>query len=206
MRRGAADRATSYGGPNLNSPAGFSPKADAVPARTIIHIRVGVFHHRKPTRNSPRTVATKSGLFLILDFTHASQRPTSSTTTTTPTMLSTGKIFVMCIAAVALSSSVRAEREVAQTLIGGPGFVSVGVPGVASVGVGGLGVYGPGVYGPGVGVYGPGVGVYGPGYGYGYNGVAPAAAYPSTNGGGATATASASANANAYRKLRSEEE
>ncbi|KAE8877916.1 hypothetical protein PF005_g32233 [Phytophthora fragariae] len=115
-------------------------------------------------------------------------------------MFNNAKIFVLCVAAVALSSGVRAEQEVAQTLIGGPGLVGVGIPGVASVGVGGLGVYGPGVYGPGVygpGVYGPGV--YGPGVGY--NGAAPA--YPSANRG---ATASASATANAYRKLRSEEE
>ncbi|KAE8965032.1 hypothetical protein PR001_g28849 [Phytophthora rubi] len=120
-------------------------------------------------------------------------------------MFNNAKIFVLCIAAVALSSGVRAEQEVAQTLIGGPGLVGVGIPGVASVGVGGLGVYGPGVYGPGVygpGAYGPGVygpGVYGPGVGY--NGAAPA--YPSANRG---ASASASATANAYRKLRSEQE
>ncbi|KAE8877868.1 hypothetical protein PF003_g38002 [Phytophthora fragariae] len=115
-------------------------------------------------------------------------------------MLSNAKIFVLCIAAVALSSAVRAEQEVAQTLIGGPGLLGVGIPGIASVGVGGLGVYGPGVYGPGVygpGAYGPGV--YGPGVGY--NGAAPA--YPSANRG---ASASASATANAYRKLRSEQE
>ncbi|KAE8956501.1 hypothetical protein PR003_g32772 [Phytophthora rubi] len=100
-------------------------------------------------------------------------------------MFNNAKIFVLCVAAVALSSGVRRAR----------GLVGVGIPGVASVGVGGLGVYGPGVYGPGV--YGPGV--YGPGVGY--NGAAPA--YPSANRG---ATASASATANAYRKLRSEEE
>ncbi|KAE9264001.1 hypothetical protein PR003_g32954, partial [Phytophthora rubi] len=57
-------------------------------------------------------------------------------------MFNNAKIFVLCIAAVALSSGVRAEQEVAQTLIGGPGLVGVGIPGVASVGVGGLGVYG----------------------------------------------------------------
>ncbi|KAJ8523641.1 hypothetical protein ON010_g17477 [Phytophthora cinnamomi] len=111
----------------------------------------------------------------------------------------------MCIAAVALSSGVQAEKEVVETLIGGPG-VSVGVPGVASVGVG-PGVYGPGVVGPAVGVGVPGVVGVGVGPAVGYDGVsvgAPATVvnggYPSANGG-ATATATA----NAHRKLRSEQ-
>ncbi|EGZ04939.1 hypothetical protein PHYSODRAFT_342786 [Phytophthora sojae] len=82
----------------------------------------------------------------------------------TITMLSSTKIFFKCIAAVVLSTRVKAEVQVAQTLVGGP-FVGVGVPGVADIGVGGLGVYGPGV-----GVYGPGYGYDGYGYdGYGYN-------------------------------------
>ncbi|KAG6611731.1 Carbohydrate-binding protein [Phytophthora cinnamomi] len=62
------------------------------------------------------------------------------------------KILVLCVAAAAVSSGVRAEKEVAETFgllgvpgvgVGAPGYgygvgpgVSVGVPGLASVGVG----------------------------------------------------------------------
>ncbi|KAE8951153.1 hypothetical protein PR001_g33847, partial [Phytophthora rubi] len=123
-------------------------------------------------------------------------------------MVSSSNIFALCIATVALSSGVRAEQAVAQTLghiHGLHGLHGLGV-GVGGLGVYGPGVYGPGLYGPGVygGAYGPGVygpGVYGPGVGVGaapavaYNS-APAPAvqnsYPSTNGG-ATASASATA-------------
>ncbi|KAE9277309.1 hypothetical protein PF008_g28886 [Phytophthora fragariae] len=71
-------------------------------------------------------------------------------------MFNSGKIFSMCIVAVAISSEVRAEREVAETfgLLGlGLGHgVSVGVPGIASVNVGLPGaVGGPVVGGPVVG-------------------------------------------------------
>ncbi|KAE9277315.1 hypothetical protein PR003_g28824 [Phytophthora rubi] len=115
-------------------------------------------------------------------------------------MLNSAKIFAMCIAAVALSSGVLADKEAAQTLVGGPG-VSVGVPGIVNVGVG-PGAYGPGVVGPAVGVGVPGivnVGVGGHGVGgVGYNGgTVVNGGYPSANGG-----ASASATANANRKLR----
>ncbi|EEY54075.1 carbohydrate-binding protein, putative [Phytophthora infestans T30-4] len=87
-------------------------------------------------------------------------------------MFSNNKIIAMCIAAVALSSHVQAEKQVAETfgLLSVPG-VGVGVPGVASVGVGGPGYVGPGV---GVGVLGVasvGVGVGVPGVGVGVNGV-----------------------------------
>ncbi|EEY70297.1 uncharacterized protein PITG_19555 [Phytophthora infestans T30-4] len=94
-------------------------------------------------------------------------------------MFSNNKIFALCIAVVALSSHVQAEKQVAETfgLLGVPG-VGVGVPGVASVGVGGPGYVGPGVgvgvpgvasVGVGVGLNGVGVGV--PGVGVGVNGV-----------------------------------
>ena len=111
-----------------------------------------------------------------------------------PTMFSSSKIFTVCIAVVAFSSGVHAEKEVAQTL----GLVhhhglGVGVGGVG-VGVGGVGV------GVGAPYYVGGVGVGAPNYvGYGYPAGAP-------TGVSASATASASANAGAgaaYRKLRS---
>ena len=107
-------------------------------------------------------------------------------------MFSSSKIFTVCIAVVAFSSGVHAEKEVAQTL----GLVhhhglGVGVGGVG-VGVGGVGVGAP--------YYVGGVGVGAPNYvGYGYPAGAP-------TGVSASATASASANAGAgaaYRKLRS---
>ena len=102
--------------------------------------------------------------------------------------------MAVCIAVVAFSSGVHAEKEVAQTL----GLVhhhglGVGVGGVG-VGVGGVGV------GVGAPYYVGGVGVGAPNYvGYGYPAGAP-------TGVSASATASASANAGAgaaYRKLRS---
>ncbi|EGZ06646.1 hypothetical protein PHYSODRAFT_340864 [Phytophthora sojae] len=73
-------------------------------------------------------------------------------------MFSSGKIFAMCIAAVAVSSGVHAEREVAETfgLLGLGHGIGVGVPGVASVGVG-PGAYGPGVVSPGASVGVPGI-------------------------------------------------
>ncbi|KAI9987358.1 hypothetical protein PInf_023369 [Phytophthora infestans] len=86
-------------------------------------------------------------------------------------MFSNNKIFALCIAVVALSSHVQAEKQVAETfgLLGVPG-VGVGVPGVASVGVGvGVGVPGVASVGVGVGLNGVGVGV--PGVGVGVNGV-----------------------------------
>ncbi|EGZ06740.1 hypothetical protein PHYSODRAFT_251998 [Phytophthora sojae] len=126
-------------------------------------------------------------------------------------MFSNSKIFTVCVvAAVAISSGVSAEKEVAETFFSGPEGVGVGIPGVATVGVGGTGAYGPGVVSPGVSVGVPGVvGVGAPGV-VGYNGVnvgAPTTVvnngYPAqpSNGG---ATASATATANANRKLRSE--
>ncbi|KAI9991507.1 hypothetical protein PInf_019201 [Phytophthora infestans] len=87
-------------------------------------------------------------------------------------MFSNNKIFALCIAVVALSSHVQAEKQVAETfgLLGwvAPGYVGpgvgVGVPGVASVGVGvGVNGVGVGVPGVGVGVNGVGVGVNGVG-------------------------------------------
>ncbi|KAE8989749.1 hypothetical protein PR002_g21360 [Phytophthora rubi] len=71
-------------------------------------------------------------------------------------MVSSSNIFALCIATVALSSGVHAEKAVAET------YVHCG----HGVGVYGPGVYGAGVCGPGVYGYGPGVygtGVYGPG-------------------------------------------
>ncbi|GMF09149.1 unnamed protein product [Phytophthora lilii] len=93
-----------------------------------------------------------------------------------PTMFTTTKITTLCIAIVALSSGVHAEKEVAETfgLLGLPG-VGVGVPGVASVGVGAPGVVGPGVSVGVPGVASVGVGVPGvvgvSGVGVGVNGV-----------------------------------
>ena len=139
-----------------------------------------------------------------------------------PTMFSSSKIFTVCIAVVAFSSGVHAEKEVAQTL----GLVhhhglGVGVGGVG-VGVGGVGV---GVGGVNVGVGAPNyvggvnVGVGAPNYvGTSYpvgtsTGTADAStgaagAATGTAGASASATANASANAGAgtgatYRKLRS---
>ncbi|GMF15082.1 unnamed protein product [Phytophthora fragariaefolia] len=124
---------------------------------------------------------------------------------------SSSKILVVCMAAVAISSGVRAEKEVAETFFSGPEGVGVGIPGVGTVSVGGPG-YGAGVVSPGVSVGGPvGVSVGAPAGYTGVNVVNP----PTTvvNGGyqnpppssnGATATATATANASA-RKLRSAE-
>ncbi|KAE8954526.1 hypothetical protein PR002_g32062, partial [Phytophthora rubi] len=123
-------------------------------------------------------------------------------------MLSSSKIFAMCVAAVAVSSGVQAEKEVAETfgLLGlgllGSGLlghgVSVGVPGVASVGVG-PGAYGPGVVSPGVSVGVPGiasVGVGLPGVGVGAPaGVNVGAPATVVNNGGAYGGAPATATA-----------
>ncbi|EGZ06697.1 hypothetical protein PHYSODRAFT_340913 [Phytophthora sojae] len=113
-------------------------------------------------------------------------------------MFSNSKIFTVCVvAAVAISSGVSAEKEVAETFFSGPEGVGVGIPGVATVGVGGTGAYGPGVVSPGVGVGVPGV------VGVGAPTTVVNNGYPAqpSNGG---ATASATATANANRKLRSE--
>ncbi|CAH0481289.1 unnamed protein product [Peronospora belbahrii] len=91
-------------------------------------------------------------------------------------MFNSGKIFAVCTAVVAVSSSVYAEKEAAETFGGLHGFhgvgMGVGVPGIAGVGVGVPGLlgvgYGVGVNGVGVGVGVPGVAVVDNGAGDGY--------------------------------------